>query len=177
MINSAKKRRGIHFLGNSFDAPVVEIFGSTLALLIIILVISNIIVSKDIRAMLDRSTEGAKFNVSWQDGSQGFVIITYTNKLRIIETNQSLKANEICEDNSPFIQYVEKIYNNSSKQQLIFAITEQGVKTMAIARECLRTHYPQRRIAIGWIIANKDLLSTVRLKSLPAHIKKTIKSP
>lgn len=169
------KRRKIQHIGNGFDAPIVEVFGSALALLIIILVISNIVITQDIRAMLDRSTEGAKFDVSWQDGSQGFVIITYANKLRIIESNQALNQNEICKSNSPFLQYAEKIYDNNDKQQLIFAITEKGVTTMAIARECLRTHYPKRRISIGWIIANKDLLSTVRLQNLPSYIKKTIK--
>lgn len=171
----AVKKRNLQNAGVGFDAPIVEVFGSALALLIIILVISNIIITKDIRATLDRSTDGAKFNVSWQDGSQGFVVISYADKLRIIESNQVLSHTQICQEGSKFIQYVEKIYNNSNKQQLIFAITEKGVKTMAIARECLRKNYPNRRISIGWIIANKDLLSTVRLQSLPAYIKKTIK--
>ncbi len=158
---------------DELDAPTVEIFGSALALLIIILILVNLIVTQDIRAMLDRSTENAQYKVSWQDGSAGFVVITYPDKLRIIETNQNVHKDRICEAGSPFMQYVENIYQDNQKQ-LIFAIVEGGVNTMAIARTCMRTRWPDRTISIGWIIASKDLLSTARLQDLPAHIKKSI---
>ncbi len=171
-----KKSKKLSAEQNSyFDAPTVEIFGSALALLIIVFILSNIVITQDIKAMLERSTEGAKFNVSWENGAEGFVVITHTDKLRIIETNQSVATGDICKPDSAFIQYVEKIYNNSNKQQLIFAITKGSVATMAVARECLRVHYPNRTVTIGWIIANQDLLSTVQLKNLPERIKKTIK--
>ncbi len=155
---------------------MVEVFGSTLALLIIIFILINLIVSSDIRAMLERSTEGAKYQVSWQDGSEGLVVISFPDKLRIIETNEQIPRAEICQAGSAFMRYVEKIYT-TEKQQLIFAITEGGVGTMALSRNCLLQRWPQHAISIGWIIANRDLLSTVHLQSLPARIKRTIDPP
>ncbi len=168
------KPRGYHLRGD-IDTPTIEVFGSALALLIIIFILTNLVVSKNITAMLERSTEAAKYKVSWQDGSEGFVVISYADKIRIIETNEEIIKANICKQNSPFIRYVEKIYNNKNRKQLIFAITDKSVETMAIARECLRVHYLNRSINIGWIIANKDLLSTVRLQDLPKHIKRSIR--
>ena len=168
----ARQRRPL--LHADFDAPMVEVFGGTLALLIIVFILLNLIVTQDMQRMLDRSTEGAEFKVSWQDGSEVMVVITFPGRLRILETNEVVVQDEICLPQSPFLRYVERIYNSDGRQQIIFAITEDSVSTTAVARNCLRGHFPDRTISIGWIIANRDLLSTVRLQDLPARIKRTI---
>ena len=72
---------------------------------------------------------------------------------------------------------MERIYNSGGQQQVIFAVTENGVGTTAVARDCLREYFPQRTVSIGWIIANRDLLSSVRLQDLPARIKRSIDRP
>ncbi|MGI9230026.1 MAG: hypothetical protein ACR2P9_09240 [Gammaproteobacteria bacterium] len=167
-------RRKPPLLHAEFDAPMVEVFGSTLALLIIVFILLNIIVSQDMQNMLDRSTESAKFKVSWQDGSEGLVVITYPGRLRILETNETVAQANVCDPQSPYLRYVEKIYNSGGRQQIIFAITENSVTTTAIARNCLRERFLDRTISIGWIIASRDLLSTVRLQDLPARIKRSI---
>ena len=156
------------------DTPVIEVFGAALALLIILLVLVNTIVTQDIQAMLDRSTEGAEFKVSWQDGSEGLVVLSYKDKLRILETNTEVAKADICSAGSPFLDYVENIYAAGSSQQIIFAILDMGVDTMAIARDCLRLRWQNRPISIGWIIANQDLLGSVNLQDIPARIKRTI---
>lgn len=154
------------------DTPTVEIFGSALALLIVVFILTNFVSSQNIVAMIDRSVEGAKYKVVYQNGSEGFVVITYPNKLRIIQTNEEVKEADICQENSPFMQYIQEIYGQ--KKQLIFAMTDNSISTMAKARECLRTRFLDQNINIAWIIANKDLLSNVRLQDLPAHIKRSI---
>lgn len=160
-----------------FDAPMVEVFGSALALLIIIFILINLIITKDIKAMLARSTEGAQYNVSWTNGSEGLVILTYPNKLLILETNETVQKKDICTANSAFMRYVSGIYDNASQQQVIFAILADSVSTMAIARNCMQRRWANRTISIGWIIANADLLSTVRLQDLPARIKRSVDKP
>ena len=176
MLDRPARHRRRPLLYADFDAPMVEVFGGTLALLIMVFILLNIIVSQDMQRMLDRSTESARFKVSWQDGSEGLVVVTYPAKLRILETNETMAQSDICLPQSPFLRYVERVYNSAGRQQIIFAITEKGVSTTAIARNCLREHFPGRTISIGWIIANRDLLSTVRLADLPARIKRTINS-
>ena len=168
-----KRTRHKQRMLSDFDAPMVEVFGGALALLIIVFILVNLIVTQDIRAMLDRSTEDAQFKVSWQDGGEGFIVITYPDRLRIIETNQNVAKADICKPNSPFMNYITRLYNNT-KEQLIFAILDGGVDTMALARNCMLKTWPRRPISIGWIIANKDLLSTVRLEDLPARVKRSI---
>lgn len=157
---------------NDVDTPTIEVFGSALALLIIIFILASFINTKNIVAMIDRSTEGAKHKVVYEDGSEGFVVLTYSSKIRILETNETIAKDNICLSGSPFIKYIEKIYHN--KKQIIFAISDNSVSTMAVARECLRTRFLNRSVNIAWIIANKDLLSSVRLQDLPAHIKRSI---
>ena len=176
MLDRAFQHRRRPLLHAEFDAPMVEVFGGTLALLIIVFILLNIVVSEDLKHMLDRSTESATFKVSWQDGSEGFVVVTHPGKLRILETNESVAADAVCLPQSPFLRYVERIYNHAERQQIIFAITENSVATTAAARNCLREHFPQRTISIGWIIASRDLLSTVRLQDLPPRIKRAIRS-
>ncbi|MGI9250254.1 MAG: hypothetical protein ACR2PR_03545 [Pseudohongiellaceae bacterium] len=161
-------------LFSEFDAPMVEVFGGTLALLIVVFILLNIIVTQDIQAMLDRSTEGAEYKVSWQDGSEGMVVISYPDKMRILETNETVPGEDVCLPQAAFLRYAERIYNSGEPQQIIFAITENSVTTTATARNCLREHFPDRTLSIGWIIASRDLLSTVRLDELPARIKRTI---
>ena len=153
---------------------MVEVFGGTLALLIIILILINVVTTQNIKAMLDRSTESAKYEVSWSDGSEGYVVVTHTDKIRILETNQSILRNDLCKPGSAFLDYIDRIYNNPEKKQIIFAVTVNSVSTVAVARNCLRQRYINRAISIGWIIASQDLLSTVRLEKLPARIKRTL---
>ena len=170
----ASRRRSIS--SESFDTPSVEVFGGALALLIILFALVNLIVSEDIQAMLERSTENAEFKVSWTNGGEGLVVISYADKIRILETNEEVPTTQICVDEDAFMRYVNKIYGNS-KQQIIFAIVEGGVSTMAKARNCMLQRNPNRIISIGWIIANSDLLNTVKLKDLPARIKRALSSP
>ena len=176
MSGTAPRHSRRSLLHAEFDAPMVEVFGSTLALLIIVFILLNTIVAQDMQHMLDRSTESAQFKVSWQDGSEGLVVIIHPGKLRILETNESLGESALCLPQSAFLRYAERIYNSEGRQQIIFAITENAVSTTAVARNCLREHFPDRIISIGWIIANRDLLSTVRLRDLPARIKRSLNS-
>ena len=176
MPEAASRGRGRRRPGllDDFDAPIVEVFGGALALLILVFILLNVVVSEDMQMMLDRSTEGAEYKVSWQDGSEGLVVIVYPGRLKILETNETVARAAICQPGSPYLRYVERIYGSEGRQQIIFAITEQGVSTTALARNCLRTRFPGRIISIGWIIASRDLLSTVRLNELPARIKRTL---
>jgi len=158
---------------DQIDTPSVEVFGSALALFIIIFIMVNLIVTQDIQTMLDRSIDNAKYKISWNNQGEGYIVVAYRDKLKIIETGDTVVRNQICQPSSPFLQYIERLYNVQN-QQLIFAITDGGVQTMADARNCMRQIWPNRLISIGWIIANRDLLSTVDLEQLPARIKKSI---
>ena len=169
----SKNQRHKIALYDAVDTPSVEVFGSALALFIIIFILVNLIITQDIQTMLDRSIESAKYKISWNNQGEGYIVIAYTDKLKIIETGETIARKRICEPNSPLITYANKLYN-VQKQQLIFAIVDGGVQTMADARNCIRQLWPNRAVSIGWIIANKDLLSTVELENLPARIKKSI---
>lgn len=167
------RRRSKNAIEQGMDAPMVEVFGGTLALLIILFALVNLIVSEDIQAMLERSTENAEFKVSWTEGGEGFIVISHADKLQILETNVSVAKADICTPQGAFMPYVQRLYDNP-KQQIIFAIVEGGVATMAKARNCMLHRNPNRAISIGWVIANKDLLSTVALEDLPPRIKRAL---
>ena len=162
-------------LYDAVDTPSVEVFGSALALFIIIFILVNLIVTNDIQTMLDRSIDNAKYKISWNNQGSGYIVIAYPDKLKIVETKETIASEKVCSPGSSFINYATQLYNVQN-QQLIFAITDGGVQTMADARNCIRQLWPNRLVSIGWIIANKDLLSTVDLEQLPARIKKTIET-
>ncbi len=155
----------------SIDVPMIEIFGATLALLMIIFSFIQIVVSSDIRSVLERSLDDAIYRVSWH-GTQmeGLVVLSWADKLSILETNTVITADQIC-TSGEWLEYVGSIYGQRNKQ-IIFAILDGGVGTMAVARECMRRAYPNRLISIGWMVLNKETMRSLRLNELPAYLKK-----
>ena len=156
------------------QTPMVEIFGASFAFLLILFLLINLFSEAELRMQMENANEAGSYQVNWETGSEGFVVISFADHLRIIETNTRVAIADICAPDSAFVAYGQKIYNNPEQQQIIFAITEQGTATMAKARNCLRRILPDQRLAIGWIIANNDLLRSVNLQDLPARIQRAI---
>ena len=167
------KRRAIE---DDINAPMVEIFGGAFALLLIIFILLNTITNNEIYAMLESESDEQSYKVSWENESEGFVVIVFPDRLQILETNQSIPKSQLCNPSGPFLQYAEKLYFGPQIKQMIFAIVEQAVGTMAIARNCLFTHFSNRAISIGWIIANQNLLNAIKLQEIPAEIKRAVKN-
>ena len=160
----------------SIDVPMIEIFGATLALLMIIFSFIQIVVSSDIRSVLERSLDDAIYRVSWR-GTQmeGLVVVAWPKKLTILETSEVIPTKDICRSGQ-WLGYVSNIYGQRNKQ-IIFAILDGGVGTMAIARECMRQANPNRLISIGWMVLNRETMRSVRLNELPAYLKKREAAP
>ena len=169
--SSTRRRR---HLEDAINAPMVEIFGGAFALLLILFILVNLFANSEIYAMIDDSSEAATYKVSWETGAEGFVVISFPDRLQILETGDSVPIKQICSPSGPFLSYAHKLYDSRIKQ-MIFAIVEKGAHAMAIARNCLLSEFPSRPVSIGWIIANKDLLRAVNLEEIPAEITNSIK--
>lgn len=155
------------------NAPMVEIFGGVFALLLVLFLIINVISQATLLERLEANSEEGLYKVNWGGSGSGYTVLTFPGKLRIIETNEAVVQNEICQPHSPFVSYAKKIYS-ARKQQIIFVLLEGSVTTMAAARNCMLKVMPGRLIHIGWIIANNELLKAVSLDDIPAHIEKVI---
>lgn len=155
------------------NTPMVEIFGGIFALLLVLFIIVNLMSEATLLERLESSADQGLYKISWQTNGEGFTVIAFPNELRIIETGVVISSNQLCALESPFVKYVQKIYQKNN-QQLIFAVLEQGVKTMALARDCIIQTLPNQKISIGWIIANNELLKSVALQDIPPHIKKVV---
>ncbi len=156
------------------NAPMIEIFGGVFALLLVLFLLINLFSQASIRERLEEINDGGDYKVSWGARGSGYAIITFPSELRIVETNETVKYDDICKPNDPFVAYAKKIYSQP-KQQMIFTITEESVPVMAKARNCIRRALPNRRIAIGWIIAERELLKSVSLNDIPPYISDVIK--
>ena len=167
----SRRRYSRTFVG--FDAPIVEVFGGAFALLLILFLIINSIADSQIYAMLDDAAEESTYKISWETGAEGFVILAFPDRLHILETNTSIPLGEICTVGSHFVDYVSSLYRQRNTQ-VVFAITEGGVTSMATARNCMLSSLGRIPIAIGWIIANAQLLKAVDLESIPVQIKRSI---
>lgn len=172
-MRSTQLKRRRH-LEDAINAPMVEVFGGAFALLLILFVLVNVFANSEIYAMIEDSSEAATYKVSWETGAEGFVVVSFPDRIQILETGDSIPVNRICAPNGPFLNYAHQLYDSRIKQ-MIFAIVEQGAHTMAVARNCLLSEFPSRAVSIGWIIANKDLLRAVNLDEIPAEITNAIK--
>ena len=168
-----KRTRNRHRLEDAINAPMVEIFGGAFALLMILFMLVNLFANTEIYAMVEDASEASTYKVSWENGSEGFVVLSFPDRIQILETGDSIPTKDICRPGGAFIRYAHKLYD-SRIQQMIFAIVEQGVHTMAIARNCLLSEFQSLPVSIGWIIANKDLLKAVDLQEIPPEIIRSI---
>lgn len=152
----------------------VEVFGSTLGLLIVLFLILITYSNSDIEARLKKTNIDGAFKISWGPSSNGFVILLLPDSLRILETGKTVPIRQICNSSSPFVSYAKKTYNSLDYNQLIFVILSKATSSMRSARDCLQLIFGRRRISIGWIIANDELLKAVKIDQIPPYIKKQI---
>lgn len=151
-------------------APMVEIFGGVFALLMVLFVLLNALSQASLQERLESTVSEGNYKIGWGQAGAGYVIITFPDELRIIETGEVVERGKICSSASPFPRYAKNIYRRK-KQQIIFTLLEGSVPTMAEARLCLMKIMPGKRITIGWIIANNELLKSVSLDDIPPYIQ------
>lgn len=152
------------------NIPAIEIFGGIFALLLVLFLLINLLSTVAINERIDQVNEEGMYRINWQESGSGFVVITFPDSIRIIETNESLAYDDICTPGSAFVRYVDKIYGEEKKAQIIFAILEDSVPVMRRARDCIQRQMPETLLSIGWIIASNELLKSIQLDDVPAHI-------
>lgn len=151
-------------------APMVEIFGGVFALLMVLFVLLNVLSQASLQERLESTTSEGNYKIGWGAAGSGYVVITFPDELRIVETGEVVKKGEVCKPNGPYVRYATKTYRRQ-RQQIIFTILEGSVAMMAEARLCLMKLMPRQRISIGWIIANNELLKSVSLDDIPPYIR------
>ena len=155
------------------NAPMIEIFGGVFALLLVLFLLMNLFSQGGLLERLEQVTEEGTYKIGWGASGSGYVVVTFPDYLRIIETGATIDKGKICSPQSPFLSYGRRVYG-ADKQQMIFAILEGSVSTMAEARNCLRALLPSRQVTIGWIVADNELLKSVSIGDIPPHIQTTI---
>jgi uncharacterized SAM-binding protein YcdF (DUF218 family) len=155
------------------DFPMIEIFGTTFALLVVLFIIINILSETELQARLERTLEEGSYKISWDNNASGYIVIALPTKLLLVERSKTVPAQQLCAKNSEFVNYARYIYANKQKQ-IVFAIVEKGTHTMKLARDCMREIFPNKAISIAWIIANDELLKSVNINQLPGYIKTAI---
>lgn len=155
------------------SAPMVEIFGGVFALLLVLYLLMNLLSQAALFERLESAREEGLYRVGWDAGGSGFVVLAFPDELRIVETGAVVAADNICAPGGEFVDYVRRVYR-ADRQQIVFAILEGGVPTMATARNCIRSVLPGRELTIGWIVANNELLKSVSLNDIPAYIQQAV---
>ena len=157
-------------------APMVEIFGGIFALLLVLFLLMNLVSTAALVERLEAASDEGLYRVGWGQSGAGFVVLSFPGEVRVVETGETVRRGEICAPASPFVAYARRVYQ-ADDQQLIFAILEGGVATMAEARACMMRLMPNRTLSIGWIIANNELLKSVSLGDIPAYVKQAVAEP
>ena len=156
--------------------PAIEIFGGIFALLLVLFLLVNLLSTSAMSERIEEVSEEGLYRINWQDSGVGYVVIAFPETIRIVETNETVSYDEICVANSPFVPYINKIYG-TEKTQIIFALLENSVPVMRRARDCIQQLNPNKQVSIGWIIASNELLKSMKLDDIPAHIINTITTP
>ena len=152
---------------------MVEIFGGVFALLLVLFLILNLFANAALTERLEAAADEGLYRVGWGQNGAGFVVLAFPDELRIVETGDTVAGDRICSPDSPFVAYARRVYQ-TDRQQIIFAILEGGVTVMAAGRNCLTRVLPGRTLAIGWIIANNELLKSVSLGDIPMFVKQAV---
>lgn len=155
---------------------MVEIFGGIFALLLVLFLIMNLLSQAALVERLETAADEGLYRVGWGSSGSGFVVLAFPAELRIVETGDAVPTGEICQPDSPFVAYARRVYQ-AEHQQIIFAVLQNGVPTMAEARHCMMRVLPGRTLSIGWIIANDELLKSVSLNDIPAFVKRAVDLP
>ncbi len=157
------------------SSPMMAIFGGFFGLLLVFLVLVNIFTGEGARERLERAGENGLYRIERPDkAGSGFMVITFPESLRIVETGQNTQKGSVCSGSSTaFSEYARKVYENKG-DQLVFFMLEGSVPVMAEARECLRNLWPNRRVTIGWVIADNELLKSVALNDIPEYIREYV---
>lgn len=158
------------------NAPMLSIFASIFGLLLVFLLLVNMLSEAAVRERLERSAGEGIHHLNWGDGAKGFVVLTFPDSLRIIETAESLGRGRICDPRGSFARYAKRVYQQQT-DQLIFVLLEGSVPVMAEARNCLMQLMPNQSIHISWIMADRELLKSVLLDDIPSYIEEQIQQP
>ena len=155
------------------EMPMVEIFGGIFALLLVLFLLMNLLSQASVAERLEQAADEGLYRVGWGQNGAGYVVLAFPEEIRIVETGATVAAEDVCEPESAFVAYARRTYQ-AERQQLIFAVLEGGVATLAAARACMIRVLPGRELAIGWIIATDELLKSVALDDIPPFIRKAL---
>ncbi len=156
------------------NAPSVEIFGGVFALLLVLFLLINTFSQASLQERLSDLNEGGAYKVDWGPQGSGYVVIAFPGELRIVETSENVRREDVCDKDGAFVRYARKLYQKPGKQ-IVFTILENSVATMAAARNCMMRIMPGKHLTIGWIIADRELLKSVSLDDLPPYVEEVIR--
>lgn len=155
------------------NAPMLSIFAGIFGLLLVFLLLVNLLSEAAVRERLEDSAGEGAYRLNWGGGGKGFVVMTFPDSLRIVETGEGVGRDKICALSGSFARYARRVYQQQNNQ-LIFVLLEGSVSVMAEARNCLIQLMPQRAIHISWITADQELLKSVLLDDIPPYIEEQI---
>ncbi len=152
------------------SAPMMAVFGGMFALMLVFLLVVNVVSQAAVRERLKEATDEGTYRIEREDGSSGYSIIVFPESLRIVETAEGVDRGSICDAGSAYRRYAQRVYQQKG-DQLLFFITEGAVPTMAEARNCLRSMWPDETLSIGWVITDNEFLKSVMLDEIPEYIQ------
>ncbi len=175
MRETDKHGRGRSVAEEENSASMMAAFGGFFGLLLVFLVLVNLFTGEAARERLESAGENGLYRIERPDKQgAGFMVITFPESLRIVETGEGVPMGHVCSGSSAaFSDYAHKVYENKG-DQLVFFMLEGSVAMMAEARQCLRDFWPNRTVTIGWVIADNELLKSVALNDIPAYIKEYV---
>lgn len=157
-------------VNNDESIASIEVFGGVFALLLVLYVIMNIFSSSRLEERLDELSNNGEYKISWGEHGDGYVVLAYPDSIFIIENGNFIPHNNICKKGSSFYRYATSVYEGDQKQ-IIFAILDNGVETMRIARDCLQSIYPKKKVSIGWMIIDDQTMKSIKINDIPYYLE------
>lgn len=150
--------------------PLVEIFGGTFAVLLVLYVLVSLFSGAVRSRMLDLDVPFGPYRVEWPGGNSGYVILVFGDKVKIAETKKEVFRGHICEDNRDFVPYARQVYL-AKREKLIFVIQPGGIRLFKEAHKCLRHIFRPQQVDVAWVILDDEVEKEIYASSLPWFIK------
>jgi hypothetical protein len=150
--------------------PLAQVFGGAFALLItLFLMIHNLSGAGQSRSLPPRSpAQTGPIQISWLARGSGWTVIARPDRVRIVQDGQEAFQGRICETTSPFRKYVRDRYKEG--MNVVLVVLDGGVDVALEARNSIWEEHGEGS-QVGWIIADLELLKSLSVDKLPAHVQ------
>jgi len=151
------------------NTPMTEVFCALFAVMLLILILIETGQLNEPSRQIEAAVEEGAYFVKWPGGGSGYAIQIFAGFIRIVETQHSIPAGEICE-NKHFQSYVSSVYS-SRDSKFLLQVFNGGEAQQEELLDCLRTKDDGGNLFVAIMIADLEILKAIPEGRIPSYVE------